>query len=291
MDRGFTSCSFCDSEDAMMKSSNEVVSIPSNVQKFRDRMFTVWRCMCCRSLHTKEDVELKEFYDGYPMQNQKLDYGTLSAFKTRMRFLKRQGIKKKGRILDYGCSNGLFVRYLCDQGYEAVGYDPYVKEFSSEEALDKKYDAIVTYDVIEHATDPREFLSKLRSMLSPGGLLVVGTPNASKISLSKPEIFQMELHQPYHRHIFSESALIRLCEDSGFKFKSIRRRFCFDTRYPFINAQFIWRYVRKQGNYLDVVTDMPKPNVILANPSLIFWGLFGYLIPHRGTMVASFDAC
>jgi len=288
VDRDYDVCGICDDRASTIKDSDEVSSVYSNVKRFSHHKFTVWRCPRCKTLHSKEAVDLDKYYAAYPMQQQKLDYGTVSAFKTRLKYLRSIGLKKGDKVLDYGCSNGLFADYLSSKGFSAEGYDPYVSEYSNPKVLNSKYDAVVSYDVIEHVADPAEFMTTMAGLLKEGGVLVVGTPNASEISLKNQKAHSLELHQPYHRHILTDDTLKGIAQNTGFSLLKIRRRFCFDTLYPFINSQFIWRYVIASGNWLDVVVDMPKPKNILANPSLIIWGLIGYLIPRRGSMVMMF---
>ncbi|MGH1539686.1 MAG: class I SAM-dependent methyltransferase [Arenicella sp.] len=287
-DNGCIECPLCHGLQSTYQTSKDIETVHSNVEKFADHAFTIWRCKSCNSLHSKESVDLDYYYKNYPMQSQKLDYGTKCAFNTRLSYLKQAGLQPGDKVLDYGCSNGLFVEFLQQKGYRAFGYDPYLEKYANESILNDKYDLVVSYDVIEHVDNPKEFVPQMSSYLKAKGILVIGTPNASEIKLDDKETYALELHQPYHRHILSEGVLCQLGTDNGFTLFTLRKRFCFDTKYPFINAQFIWRYVRTAGNFMDCVVDMPKFSVIRKRPSLILWGLIGYLFPHRGTMVAVF---
>src|SRR6185369_5250482 len=108
--------------------------------------------------------------------------------------------RRTDRIWDYGCGAGLFVKFLRDRGYENVsGYDAFVPEYSVRYRQEGSYDAVVSYDVIEHADDTREFMVSLARLVKPGGILVIGTPNADNVPLER--IKDPSLHPPYHRHI------------------------------------------------------------------------------------------
>ena len=50
----------------------------------------------------------------------------------------------------------------------------------------------------------------------------------------------------------------------------------------------LWRYLKSAGGYLDALCDPVslQLNHILANPSLIFWGLFGSFFSRKTEMVA-----
>src|SRR4029434_2563736 len=100
---------------------------------------------------------------------------------------------------DYGCGCGIFVQYLREKGFlNVTGYDPYVSGHANLETLKQAYDVVVSYDVIEHYDDPREFMRGIGRLVRPDGLLAIGTPNADHLSLSS--IRDPGLHPPYHRH-------------------------------------------------------------------------------------------
>lgn len=51
-------------------------------------------------------------------------------------------------ILDYGCGNGEFVKYLKHRGYNAYGYDPYVPGY--QEKPSQSFDVISSIESMEH---------------------------------------------------------------------------------------------------------------------------------------------
>ena len=220
----------------------------------------MWRCSNCGSLHSKEDADLALYYKHYPAKQQKMDMGTRVAYGNRLRFLKRRGLRRSSRILDYGCGVGLFVDYLKSRGYPNVsGYDQYVDAYADLNVLERRYDAVVSYDVIEHVEEPREYLRKLAGRLEVGGLLSIGTPNASEISLTgRP--FSMELSQPYHRHILSDRVLMQLAAELGLKAEHVYNRLYIDSLVPGVNTRFLWTYIEARGGLLDSFFEPPKLN-------------------------------
>jgi len=52
------------------------------------------------------------------------------------------------KILDFGCGKGKFVLKLKNNGYEAVGYDPALEEFSTFPS--GEFDMVISTDVFEH---------------------------------------------------------------------------------------------------------------------------------------------
>ena len=282
-----TKCNICNNPGTF-ENSQEHKLINSNVRKFKDEKFTVWRCSNCLSLHSKESIDLAYYYDGYPVNNHKQEYGTHCTYRNRLRLLRKNGLKKEHKILDFGCGPGLFVLFLNQQGYNATGYDAFVEKFSDEGPLDKVYDFVVSYDVIEHAIMPKDFFNNLLKCLKKGGVLLIATPNAEKINLAEPDTFSMALHQPHHRHILSEKALLSLGKQVNLELLNIRYRSYIDTLYPMVNLKFLTRYVRNLGGIVDVAFEGFKPGTLLRSPILIFYGFFGYFFPQPATMMAAF---
>ena len=266
-----------------LKTALETKEIYSNLRKFNREKFTVWRCSGCNSIHSKEALNLEYYYEDY-LVGSKLDYFLRSAYKARLSLLRKNGFRKHHHILDYGCNQGLFLLFLSQLGYDnAFGYDPYIPKYSDINILETKYDFITAYDVLEHVEDPNKTLAELASFLNRDGIIVVGTPNADEVSLSRPDL---ELHQPFHRHILSEKSLRDMASSVDLDVVGFNKRWYLDTLYPFVNARFILTYVRKSQNLLDVLVEPPNWTTILLNPQLILYGFVGYFYRWQGNMTA-----
>lgn len=279
-----TLCNLCDDPRAL-SGTRDVVRVASNVRRFRHEQFTVWRCENCRSLHAKEGVELGPYYAGYPLQNQRLDFFTRVSFRNRLKLLERGGLKRGQRVLDYGCGAGLFVRYLRDAGYDVTGYDLYSPQFADRAALATRFDALISQDVLEHAEMPSEMLLEWAGLLNDGGLLFIGTPNADEIDLQQPDLYSLEIHQPYHRHLLSEQALVDASAKAGFAPVAVEKRFYLDTWVPFNNLAFARAYVARLGGDLDAAFEPPHVGTVLRTPKLWFLGYFGRFFRSRGNLL------
>jgi 2-polyprenyl-3-methyl-5-hydroxy-6-metoxy-1,4-benzoquinol methylase len=287
----FTVCNLCNQPNRALADATDMEKVAANVRAFGTESFTVWRCSGCGSLHSKEDIDLDRYYENYPFKSHKMRPGVKVAYQNRLRCLKKWGLLRSHRILDFGCGQGLFVQYLQEQGYDAQGYDAFVADFADPTILNTDFDAIVSQDVIEHVNDPATFLTEQVQALSPDGLLVVGTPNASEIDLKDLDRYLLELHQPYHRHILSEAALIELAAQQGLSLIEVHRRFYSDTPFPFINQRFVWEYVKTTGNYIDAIFEMDKAGkAVIRSPKLLTLGLLGYFFPYdkTGNMMVAF---
>lgn len=95
-------------------------------------------------------------------------------------------------VLEAGCGNGAWLRWLTDVGHRAVGIDNNLRIITDGKGRrlwlvendvlrkcfgDATFDACLSLGVIEHFPEgPQAPLAELRRVLKPGGLLFVSTP-------------------------------------------------------------------------------------------------------------------
>lgn len=285
-----TKCPFCpEIAAADFTAATDVRRVSGIVRAFAKSEFTVWRCSGCGSLHAKEAADLPHFYEGYPFAKHQLDFWTVAAYKKRTKQLTKQGVKKSDAILDFGCGAGVFVSYLSSQGYaDVVGYDAFVPKFAAGGSLERRYDAVLAQDVLEHADDPAVMLKQLIACLKPNGLLYLGTPLADGIRLREAEAFAMSLHQPYHRHILSLTALRQLTRAHGLTATGLSKRHCTDTVLPLVNTRFLHEFIKTQGNVVDAGFEPPPKDLFKRHPKLLLYAFLGYFFSRRCEMSAFF---
>lgn len=128
--------------------------------------------------------------------------------------LKRLGAKD---VLDYGCGPGDFLLEAKEMGLKASGCDKFERsvrlakdrdlevELGDETLLmreGRRFDAIVVQSVLEHVDEPVELVSRLVTLLRPGGILMLSCPTPS------PDFW----NDPTHRRPFTPKSFLTLAE-------------------------------------------------------------------------------
>ncbi|HLE00341.1 MAG TPA: class I SAM-dependent methyltransferase [Bdellovibrionota bacterium] len=268
-------CNLCP-EPGSYADALDTARVPSNVREFKSENFTVWRCRACGSLHSKEEIDYSRYYAHYPMKKQWMDFHARVAMGVRYRRLVRAGLKKDHSVLDFGCGVGHFVRFLRAKGISSVaGYDKFNDASADPAVLDRKYDFVVSQDVIEHVDSPRELLTELSRCLAPDGVLCVGTVDAERIDLRDPNHRGGPLHQPHHRHLLSYRALLRLAADCGLTPIQTYHRWYYSSWWLLgCNAPFIDAYITRAGDF-DSGFEPFQLGLMLRSPRLVFLAVFG----------------
>ncbi len=178
------------------------------------------------------------------------DYGFSTAEATHAHayigknLIKYLNPNKNKIILDLGCGNGSFARYLMANGYQVYGTDASengiaianslnpgffaVQDLSSDdlppEFAEIKFDTIVSTEVIEHLYNPRAFVSFAKAILSKngGGEIMISTPYhgfLKNLALSLTNSWEKHLGPLWdggHIKFWSKNTLNKLLTEQGF---------------------------------------------------------------------------
>jgi SAM-dependent methyltransferase len=146
----------------------------------------------------------------------------------------------RGRLLDIGTAAGAFVAAAAARGWDAEGCEPnrWMADWGSKHygirirqgsVFDQRYDpatfdVITLWDVIEHTPQPREMLDRCRTLLRPGGILVVNYPDIGSWiarALGRRWPFLSSVHLYY----FTRGTMRGLLERHGFTVVAMRPHF------------------------------------------------------------------
>lgn len=178
-------------------------------------------------------VNLKYLYEGSGFVSPSLEAVHRDSFTLVDRFLREHSPPFAGtstRVLDVGCSTGVFLSLFRKAGYgHLLGLDPapecrevarrlYGVEVTTASLstfrTDVPFDAVLLSSVLEHLVDLPHAVRTIASILRNGGLLFVLVPDADR--------FGFELREPFlefsieHVNYFSRSSLEGLLSPLGF---------------------------------------------------------------------------
>ncbi len=146
-----------------------------------------------------------------------------------------------GRMLDFGCGNGEFIKLAQEFGWDTKGYDMDshavqqankadlhavqggINELASEDS--SSYDLITLSHVIEHVYDAADLINECMRLLKPGGRLWIETPSSKSIGLKIYGKYWRGLEPPRHLKVFSHKSLSFILSEAGFKNTITTRHF------------------------------------------------------------------
>jgi SAM-dependent methyltransferase len=134
-----------------------------------------------------------------------------------------------GRLLDVGCSNGAIASAI-EGDWQRFGVEPsreagvlasqrgvhIVAPSIDEMGSETLYTAILALDLVEHITTPLAFMTRMRSLLAPGGTLLILTGDTDSPTWRIFGGYHWYCSLPEHVIFFNERSLAWLAEHSGF---------------------------------------------------------------------------
>jgi len=143
---------------------------------------------------------------------------------------------KSLRLLDVGCGNGLLLREFQKLGFDVEGIDlrreavDHVRTtwgisaqvMSADQVVThypkESFDVITAFHILEHITDPRDYIVQWHTLLKPGGALILGLPFIDSLQVKLFGANHINITEaPRHVSIPSQQAVRILCERSKFE--------------------------------------------------------------------------
>ena len=144
------------------------------------------------------------------------------------------------KYMDFGCGTGALVDYLQKKGWDAHGVEPSEKArnvFSNqkivasiEDIVEKDFDTIALWHVLEHLPDPIKKLRQLVGLLSQNGKLFIAVPNYNSWDANHYKDFWAAYDVPRHLWHFSYKGLDQLAQELNMKIV-LKKALFFDALY------------------------------------------------------------
>lgn len=215
------------------------------------------RCKKCDLTYSEKQP--KNFNDVYS-NDEYLDKSIDSYDKTRKYRIKRFGVerikilkkyKKKGSLLDFGCGTGWFLEEA-KKHYEVMGVEYSdtlrnwlkkklnISSFKKIQNINKRFDLITAFDVIEHVPSPIEFLKELKKKIKKNGIILIYTPNIDSLGFSYLKEKNNLLCPPHHLFYFNKKSFEFLCKKVNMKI--------IETQYRGLDIGDIYGLMNRNGN-------------------------------------------
>jgi 2-polyprenyl-3-methyl-5-hydroxy-6-metoxy-1,4-benzoquinol methylase len=138
----------------------------------------------------------------------------------------------QGRLLDFGCGGGKFIRRMHAVGWDVTGID--FSETAVKTVRDAglkalqgtlphpelpagSFDVVTMRHSLEHVPDPPAILRAARDLLAPGGRLVIQVPNFAGWDVDYFGDAAIALDLPIHLTHFTPDTLRAMLEREGFR--------------------------------------------------------------------------
>lgn len=212
--------------------------------------FDLVRCQACELVYVGEPPSGDELQKLYSFENgyqKELVEDPISTGFHREEAARNLALLQRharpGRLLDVGCSTGLFLAAAQRAGWQARGVE--YSADSSRVARDVygqdvvtgalepgmfepgSFDVVTFWDVIEHVPDPVYTLGVAARLLAPGGLVVLKTPNVdglypqASLALADRLGFWGHPEPPGHLFQFSVKTLNALVRRTGLEPRTV----------------------------------------------------------------------
>ena len=215
-------CNLCGSDNYRV-----IYSMP-DARYFVDEWFNVVECINCGLGFVNPrptSSEMPRYYPSsyYDYFDHERDYHW-HRYAAEARFLPKVDSSNHKLLLDLGCANGNFPRFMQQLGWGVEGvevsqnskpifdFEVYKEEFEEIPIDEPRYDAITAWAVLEHVHDPMAYFKKASQVLKPGGIFVFLVTNFE--SISSRYLFLEDI--PRHLYFFTAETVRRYLAKSGF---------------------------------------------------------------------------
>jgi 2-polyprenyl-3-methyl-5-hydroxy-6-metoxy-1,4-benzoquinol methylase len=198
------------------------------------------RCKTCGLLfapdrHADELQELYDarYFDEYPGGESYEEDPAQRRYEAARRVELVRRYSRNGRLLEIGAAAGHFVEAARAAGFDPMGVEPAAA--LAQEATERlgipvvsgfiedvdlpvhEFAVACAWHVVEHLSEPRHALGRLRNALIPGGHLFVEVPNIASVQAIRRRQHWANLDIRRHVGHYTSSALCALLKRAGFE--------------------------------------------------------------------------
>lgn len=237
-------CCICDIDDA------EPIGVGEDFEyRTSPDTFLAVRCRRCGLVYLNPRPVLTELDRIYPADYHAFEFSAERygfVYKVRRKLEARRmldccrGLGKEARIIDVGCGDGFHLSLLKDFGqksWQLEGIEPNDRavEMGRRNGLkihqgivqnldlpQSSYDLAFMIATIEHVDDPTAVLKAVRSLLKPGGRLVIVTDNTDTLDFQLSQTRHWGgYHFPRHWNLFNAATMTAIARKTNLEIESL----------------------------------------------------------------------
>ena len=198
--------------------------------------FAIVQCAACGFQFTNprpSEAEIGKYYasDAYVSHNSAAQGLVNQAYKVARFFTMRRKVgllhklaPRRGKLLDYGCGTGHFLKAARSAGWQVAGLEPNARARAEasqrlgqpigQESLASfqpgTFDAITLWHVLEHVHLLNETLAQLATLLKPDGVLLIAVPNVESLDAQHYRELWAAYDVPRHLYHFEPKTMAQL---------------------------------------------------------------------------------
>jgi SAM-dependent methyltransferase len=227
----------CPACDADTRSRFAELATPYLDRRERYEIVTCTACGHGRALGRHDPGFLAAIYSGDFFQSSQQSSGDPDSpievnARARVDDLRRRA---RGRLLDIGAGTGVFLRaarqYFEVEGIEyseaagsmarAAGLNVHIGDMLSVDLPAGRFDVVTLWDVLASLPDPAAAIARCRTLLKPGGLLVLTLPMIDSTAARLAGKAWPLLIPPVNLHYFTKASISHICNRAGFDMISL----------------------------------------------------------------------
>jgi SAM-dependent methyltransferase len=226
-----------------------LVEAPDRSSGSKGLWFAIVQCQDCGLCFTNprpSSNSIGQFYpaEGYPphkLPDQRhKPHAWFAGWRSKRRGKERHVLAwyGRGRLLDFGCGGGSFLKRMGGLGWQVTGLDTsattvcrvradlgvrvLIGSLPHPELHTDSFDVITMWHSLEHVHQPREVLQEAHHLLAPEGKLLIAVPNIDSLAYRwfGPDWYGLDL--PRHLTHFTPMTLSLMLERTGFRIGSLQ---------------------------------------------------------------------
>jgi 2-polyprenyl-3-methyl-5-hydroxy-6-metoxy-1,4-benzoquinol methylase len=214
------------------------------------------------NINNMEEYANEHYQTG--MYKDYLNAKELKILTANVRLKQIEKYKPGKNMLDVGCSAGFFLEAAQAHGYSTQGIEfaaaaiaqaaPSVRNNIIQGDLHKELhrwkqdvDWVSAFDIIEHMHNPVKFISEIKDILKPGGLLVMSTPDTGHFLCRLMRSGWSMLQPLQHTVLFSRQAMKDMLLSQGFTNVKI------ESTHKYLTFEYLTKQLMETNKFISSV--------------------------------------